>query len=249
MSVLIGFGHSHVVALANGFDESHRDAQSPFSTIEAEFHYLYAPEFIPNCEDSGGRTVLNARILDKLAGSGGAPVILSLGGNEHNVLSILQLFEKFDFILGEEPDLPLQGEVEIYPEAMLRETLRDWMGDTLRALRAFREASAAPMVQIEPPPPIPKAQILAHPGELLPDPRMRGKIAPEWVRHKMWRVATRLYRETCAATGVDYIAVPPQALDADGMLAAPYLGADATHANAAFGRMMLQMALLRLTTT
>lgn len=249
MSDFIGFGHSHVVALANGFDEIRHDAQSPFSTIAGEFHYLYSPEFIPNCEDSGGRTVLNARVLDALAGSGGAPVILSLGGNEHNVLSILQLFEKFDFILGEKPELRLQGEVEIYPEAMLRETLRDWMGDTLCALRTFRDASEAPMVQIEPPPPIPKAHILAHPGELLPEPKTRGKIAPECVRHKMWRVTTRLYRETCAAVGVDYIEVPPQALDADGMLAAPYLGTDATHANAAFGSMMLKMALLRLTKT
>jgi hypothetical protein len=249
MSAFIGFGHSHVVALANGFDDIRREAEAPFSSFAAEFHYLYSPEFVPNCEHSGGRPVLNARVLDALARSGGAPVILSLGGNEHNVLSILQFFEKFDFILGDRPDLPLQKEVEIYPEAMMRETLRDWMGDSLCALRAFRDASEAPMVQIEPPPPIPKAHILAHPGELLPDPKTRGKIAPEWVRHKIWRVATRLYRETCAATGVDYIAVPPQTLDADGMLAAPYLGADATHANAAFGRMMLKIALLRLTKT
>jgi hypothetical protein len=226
-----------------------RDASasnSSSSVQDCAFHYLYAPEFTPNLSSAAHPRTLNPAILSKLEHGEPQWIILSLGGNEHNVLSILQLYEKYDFILGEEPDLPLTAGAEIYPEAMARETLRDWMSDALDLLLAFRRESQAPMAQVAPPPPLPKAHILAHPGDLLPDATVRTKISPDILRYKMWRLACGLYRETCQKAGIGYIRTPADMIDENGMLAEPYWGADATHANEAFGRRMIEEALQHL---
>ena len=158
----------------------------------------------------------------------------------------MQLYQKYDFILGEQPQLPLEHGAEIYPEAMIRETLRDWMSDLLALLRAFRDASRAPMAQIEPPPPLPRSHVLAHPGDLLPDRAAREKVSSDGLRHKMWRVASGLYRETCIKLGISYIEAPPDLIDNSGMLTQSCWGADATHANEVFGRRMLEETFLRL---
>jgi hypothetical protein len=247
MSPFLAFGHSHIVALAKGFDSKRQyGAASSKTTPNSSFHYLYSPEFAPNLSPEREGKALHPAIRDKLERSEPHCVILSLGGNEHNVLSILQLYQKYDFILAEQPQLPLEGGAEIYPEAMIRETLRDWMGDSLDLLRAFRAASGAPMAQIEPPPPLPKSHVLAHPGDLLPNPAAREKVSPDGLRHKMWRVASGLYRETCKQLGISYIEAPQDLIDNNGMLTQSCWGADATHANEVFGRRMLEETFLRL---
>ena len=249
MSLFIAFGHSHIVALAKGFDQMRRSGVASLSKDvgECSFHYLYDAEFSPNITDAANSRALNPAILSKIERSEPRSVILSLGGNEHNVLSILQLYERYDFILGEQPDLPLTPGAEIYPEAMARETLRDWMSEALDLLLAFRSTSSVPIVQIAPPPPLPKKHILAHPGDLLPDPALRKKISPDNLRYKLWRLACGLYRETCRKAGIFFIETPSDVVDENGMLAERYWGVDATHANEDFGRRMMDEAFQRLT--
>jgi hypothetical protein len=247
MPPFLAFGHSHIVALAKGFGNMGQNGSDiSMNSPCGSFHYLYSAEFVPNLTTEAKLPTLHPTISSELSRCEHHFVILSLGGNEHNVLSILQLYQKYDFILAEQPQLPLIPEAEIYPEAMVRETLRDWMAEALDLLRAFRRGSRAPMAQIAPPPPLPKAHVLAHPGDLLPDPGVREKVSPDSLRYKMWRVACSLYRETCKEAGIGYIEVPPDVIDARGMLADPYLGGDATHANEAFGRRMMAEAFSRL---
>ncbi len=210
------------------------------------FHYLYAPEFSPNLT-SASPPKLNSAIQDKLDRARADWVILSLGGNEHNILSIVQLYEKYDFILGEQPELSLTPGAEIYPEAMARETLRERMAETLDLLLAFRSASPAPMAQVAPPPPLPKAHVLAHPRELLPNPIYRNRISPDSLRFKMWRVACGLYRDICQKAGIFFVETPSGVVDEDGMLTKCYQGADATHANEAFGQRMMEEAFRHFT--
>ncbi len=236
------FGHSHVVALAHGYDTMLADGTAP----PGVFRYLYAPAYSPVLTGEKGRESLNPALAKLIAEGNHRGLVLSIGGNQHNVLSILQLHEKYDFVLGDDPSLPLDAEAEIYPEAMIRETLRDWLDPSFRELAAFRAASDLPMVQVAPPPPLPRAHVLAHPGELLPDRRRHKAVARDSIRHKVWRVQQNLYRERCAALGIGFVSAPESVRDADGMLAPAFLGTDATHANAAFGRILLGEALRRL---
>lgn len=243
----VGLGHSHVVALAKGaYALQAGAALFDGRPIEGRFHYLYDKAFEPPFVDGSARRALNPKILEALAAGAPEFVIASMGGNEHNVLSIVQLYQRYDFILGEAPDLPLESNAEILPEALIRETLREWMDEKVAVLRAVREATKLPIVQIAPPPPLPRAQVIAHPREFFRNAVDLRKLSPDPLRHKMWRVQLGLYRELCAEIGVLYVEPPVDMIGDDGMLAQKAWGGDATHANELFGRATVAEAIGRL---
>lgn len=239
----VGLGHSHIVALARGAYALHaRGFEIDGETTAGKFHYLYNSEYAPPFRDDGST---NPNILAALKQDAPRFVLTAMGGNEHNVLSMVRFSPAFDFILGEKPDLPLERG-EIVPESVVRESLRQHAADSLAVLRAVRAATDLPVVQIEPPPPAPRAQVLAYPKEFFRSVIDVRKISPELLRHKMWRVQAAVYREVCKQIGVHYIETPQQLIDGDGMMAEAALGDDATHANAFYGETMVAEALRRV---
>jgi len=247
MTRYLGFGHSHIVAVAKGAYALQAKEQANAGTpAEASFHYLYDAPFHPawleaEQRETAGR--LNGAILDKLLSAAPQFVVLSVGGNEHNVLSFSAQDRPYDFILSEEPDAPLCANAEIIPESAIRETLHGWMKDKIAILDALSRASAAPCMLISPPPPLPRAHVLAHPGELVRLGVDSLQIAPEHLRAKMWHLQTRIYEKICADINVAFIPVPPEFIDENGMLTAEACGNDATHANEIFGEAVMQHAL------
>jgi hypothetical protein len=236
----VGFGHSHIVAIAHGcYALMEREEKFDDRLLEARFFYFDGEELSPPIVEGA----LNPNLLKKIAEQNAQCVLLSVGGNEHCALSIVQLQERFDFILGAEPDLPLEPEATVLPEAVVRETLREAMAEVIDTLRAFREATDLPLAQIQPPPPLPGSQVLANPGEFLHRIVDAGRLSSDWLRYKMWRVQDGLYRETCARLGVFYAPVPAEFITGDGMLAPLVWGKDATHANSLFGERMAREAL------
>lgn len=238
----VGLGHSHIVALAKGAYSLIAKGVDLAEPTTCTFHYLYDDPFDPPFEAGGA---MNPNILR--AASEGAPrfILASMGGNEHNVLSVQQASPRFDFVLGENPGLPLDRSAEILTESLVRETLRSWMREKTDVLGALRAATALPIYQVEPPPPLPRAHVLAYPKELFRSIVDRRTMAPDILRYKMWRAQCSVYREICADCGVEYVATPPQTIDGTGMLAGPWCGPDATHANEAFGELMVREVLDR----
>ncbi len=247
MLSFVGFGHSHIVALAKGCHALQQQGRlfGGFA-IGGDFNYLYQPALVPAVSDTPREGSLNPEILARLARNDPRFILLSIGGNEHNVLSIVQLYRRYDFILGEEPDLPLEPGAEILPEAVIRETLREWMAEALNLLEALRRATKAPMAQIEPPPPLPTEQVMAHPQEFFDKAVEKSKLSSDCLRHKVWRVQAGIYRECCERIGVTYVPVPSELVDQRGTLVQAAWGRDATHANAWFGQRMIEEAMRRL---
>lgn len=239
----VGLGHSHIVALAKGAyalaAEMEANGQTPFACA---FHYLYDAQYEPAFSDDG----FNPRIVEALTRDNPDFALLSIGGNEHNVLSIAQWDPPYDFILGEDPDLPLTPRAAIFPEAAAREAIRGWLVDKAAVLHALRAASSMPLMHIEPPPPLPREQILAHPKEFFRSAMQARNLAPDTLRYKMWRVQTRLMRDLCAAERILYLETPPDLQDSSGLLRIEACGDDATHANESYGRTMVSQALQRL---
>ncbi|MDE2363472.1 MAG: hypothetical protein KGM42_12405 [Hyphomicrobiales bacterium] len=240
----VGLGHSHVVALARGaYALQARGAQFAGEPFSSKFHYLYdAPYEPPFLETEEGRR-LNPSIADALSDGDPLFVLTSVGGNEHNVVSIAQRGPRFDFILGEQPELPLDARSEIIPEAAIRETLRDWMEPKVEVLRAISATTARLVVQIEPPPPLPREQVLAYPKEFFRTVFDQRRMSSDTLRYKMWRVQTALLREACESIGAHYVDTPADMMDDDGMLMLSFCGKDATHANEAYGEAMIERAL------
>ncbi len=232
------FGHSHIVALAKGaYALETKQARAGQRQTAGGFHYLYDAAYVPEVQTGADGPVLHPAIVQTLDAGPGV-VILSVGGNEHNVLSIAQASPQFDFILGSAPDLPLDRHAEIIPESVLRETLRDWMGVKIDTMRAIRKATTVPVIQVEPPPPLPREQVLAYPKEFFQKTLLR-KVSPDLLRYKMWRLQTELYREICADLGIEYVVTLPDFIGPDGMLVRSAWAADATHANELFGERMM----------
>lgn len=241
MPDFLGFGHSHIVAIAKGCYELQQSG-APFA---GQFFYLYDPEFTPALTSGGGGRRLHPRILEKIETLAPQFVALSIGGNEHNALSMVQLNRRFDFISSERPDLPLETGAEILPEAVITEAVREWMEDTFSTIRAFREATQLPLVQLEAPPPLPREQVLAYPKEFFRAAVDLRKLSSEALRHKMWRIQAKLFRELCEHEDVLYISAPTDLIGEDGMLARPAWGQDASHANSLFGRRMVEEMMAR----
>jgi hypothetical protein len=240
----VGLGHSHVVALAKGaYALQAQGAMVAGETFACRFHYLYDARYEPPFISEGGELRLNRSIGEALRENDPRFILTSIGGNEHNVLSIAQRDRRFDFILGEEPNLPVDDRAELLPEAAVRETLRDWMKDKTDVLTAIRAATGAPIVQIEPPPPLPRAQVLAYPKEFFRSLLDQRNMSSDTLRYKMWRVQSELLREICAEAGIVYVRNPPDVIDSDGMLLRHACGKDATHANDSYGEAIVARAL------
>ena len=65
------------------------------------------------------------------------------------------------------------------------------------------------------------------------------KLNPPRLRYKLWLVSQMLQQEIAKAQGIPFVSSPPETLDADGYLR-PEFAKDFTHANQAYGGIMLR---------
>lgn len=243
MANFTGLGHSHIVALAKGaYALEAKGTEIAGGAICGRFRYLYDEAYMPPFVDAAG-TRLNPAIEKALDEGGAQFLLLSMGGNEHNVASMRQPAPRFDFILSGEPDAPLDPHAEIVPEAAIRETLRDYMSESMRVLRAIRAASPLPMVLVEPPPPLPRAQVLAYPREFFRSQFEQRGMSSDALRRKVWRVQTGMMRQASDDLAISYVETPETVFGGDGLLAPWACGQDASHANESYGEIMIAAAV------
>ncbi len=65
-------------------------------------------------------------------------------------------------------------------------------------------------------------------------------VTPGSTRMALWKIVQAMLADSAAATGATFVPVPPEALDGQGYLRGVLATADATHANAAYGRLVWQ---------
>jgi hypothetical protein len=231
MREVLVIGHSHLTAV----QFAHIEAGGG---TEIEFFGVTLPKFHPESEGRRLHPAIQARI-------DAAPSKLHvsmLGGNDHCVICLANDPRRFDFVLPEEPDLYTDPQAEIIPASLLRVELKRRITRYLDALEAYRAAVPGRLVHIESPPPVPSEMFIgSHPdtfGGVLAE---RG-VAPALFRYKMWRLHSGLYREACARLGVEFLPVPREMQDEQGMLVQP-AWRDATHANTFYGRYVLAQLL------
>lgn len=237
----VGMGHSHVVALARGAYEARGSGQTGGDSL-LEFHYLHEEAFIPPLLRAGAAERLNPAIHAALARPALDFALLSLGGNEHNALSLAPE-PPFDFVAADAQDEPLRAGAWIMPEAAVREALRERMDERLRLAQALRAAfPRLRFVLTEPPPPLP-VQIVARRTQEFGASLDVARFADDGLRVKVWRVQAAMLRDLAAELDFAHVGTPPEFVDATGLLSPSAWGEDATHANAAFGRATFLAAL------
>lgn len=171
-------------------------------------------------------------------------VLSAIGGNQHAVYGTIQHPIPFSFF---EPgsDAPLEADVGIIPyrilEANFGKGIRARDGQSLEALR---KATPARLIHLlAPPPKRDNDHILRHHESRFAEENIAelGVSSPE-LRMKFWKLQRRILEEVGRDYGFEVLGPPPAALDEDGFLAPEYYASDATHANVAYGELVLVQA-------
>jgi hypothetical protein len=164
-------------------------------------------------------------------------VLSLIGGSAHTVLGVVEHPRPFDFVLPSAPRLPVDQTREIVPAEAVRAKLYEMAMPYLENLTALLAVARGPVLQIEPPPPVADEERIRRfmPWDMFPgQPR---EIAPKWMRYKLWRMHVEVIRTICSTFGVNVMAAPKAAMDADGFLANDY-DQDGAHANGAYGALL-----------
>lgn len=195
--------------------------------------------FIPGAIETndGQRRFAGAMAAGIAESPPGMPLISSMGGGSHAVLSTAAHPQPFDFVLPEAPDLPLDPEAEILPYAAVRRLLEADVREFLELTEMLATAGRGPVFHVDAPPPVADgAYIRPHmPWEYFPG--RRHEISPKWHRYRMWRLNTDIAREHAKRIGVGFIGHPREAEDAEGFLSQAF-SQDGVHGDPAYGRLL-----------
>jgi hypothetical protein len=182
-------------------------------------------------------------LLAKLAALEPGDLAVSvIGGNQHSVFGLVQHPQAFDFHSRERPDLPVLPRHEVIPYRVLR----DQFEAALRAhegVRIPRIVSETRARLVHLPPPAPKEDashiLRRHETDFAKAGILERGVTPITVRLKLWELQVSLLRELCAEWQAELMPVPPASLTPLGCLSPDYYAHDATHANEAYGALVL----------
>lgn len=163
-------------------------------------------------------------------------IFCSFGGSEHNVFGLLEAPIKFDFMLPHSAELLDDREVVSY--GLIWATLAEAMKRHLAQILELREIFGRSVTHICTPPPfreIGEAGVLPR---VFHD-KMHLGLAPAELRKKIYFTHSAIARHFCLQNDVPFRSPPRGANDSDGFLMPKYCSADPTHANAAYGRLVL----------
>ncbi len=170
-------------------------------------------------------------------------VLSAIGGNQHAVYSTIQHPLAFTFF--EPASSAPVPDASIIPYRILESDfskgIRARDGASLKALR---DATRARVVHVlAPPPKRDNEHILKHHESRFALDNIVGLgVSPPELRMKFWKLQRRILEDVCEEFGIEVLPPPPAALDEEGFLAPEYYASDATHANPAYGELVLVQA-------
>lgn len=166
-------------------------------------------------------------------------VVLRMLGTQHNVLGLIQHEQPFDFFLARGDEAAcFEAPAAVIPEAALRDMFISLLaGERISRIRQI----VARMCLLAPPPPNPDTQLIMARAK-----KYRGKltaehgISPAGLRLKLWQLEMSVLHQFCDRQNIQFVLPPDSALSSDGFLKAEFRGADALHANASYGELVLK---------
>jgi hypothetical protein len=172
---------------------------------------------------------------------GDNPVHSFIGGTRYLSLGLgmLEHPRPYDFVLRSHPDLPIEPATELIPLEAMRRVLEDGIGIHLRLFEGIAKVAKGPVYHYEPPPP-PRAPSVAVKTGKGRQPAADDAVAGQpWLRFKLWRLHSEIVKNHAEGCGAVFVDCPEAAFDGDGFLR-PDLILNATHANAAYGALVLE---------
>jgi hypothetical protein len=178
-------------------------------------------------------------------------------GNQHFREFMFAPSQPFDFAVASRPDLQVDETAELVPELAVRQYFAPSLSELTELVPEMRAAGGPGVVLLGPPPP--KDDIERQRWQLFERPKfvemaaaLGGDIstlplAPELLHLKMWQVITDMLRALAETHAVPFVGTPPEAVKPNGFLRDELGAEDLTHANRAYGELVLRdLALLAM---
>ncbi len=171
------------------------------------------------------------------------------GGNEHNAHFLFQPARRFDFVPSDGSDDGIDPSAELVPETMIRAKYALTLSILAYTLGKMRARPGARVAVVGTPPP--KAdqdylrEILATEPDLMARAAATGldirqvEISSYALRFKLWRLLQDCLRGIAEEAGCRFVHVPDVVYTAQGGLERTYWAHDLSHANDAYGEIML----------
>lgn len=235
---MLCIGHSHMgcVLLAAQAKGSNLPAIILKDQVAGHFNGL---AFDKAVLDDSERTLSPAteRIVERASG----PIFSFVGGPRLEI-GLRRHPQPFDFVLPEQPDLPIDPEAELIPSAALATALKkkkDAYG-YYNILDRIAAVAKGPVYQFEWPPPAADEWLVNRVSARQRSGRS-GRELPvnRFLRYKLWRLTSQTLREHTAKLGFTFVPHPPAAADEEGFLRIEYVR-NASHANPAYGALVLE---------
>jgi hypothetical protein len=224
---ILAIGHSHLGCVEHA-------ASAVGLEIDAVNFWL-APEA---CIATEGTLRLSDE-LRTVVGKHRGPILSFIGGSSHTVLGVLVHPRRFDFVLVEQPELPVHPDAELLPQNAVAAMLRAHMKGYLDLMGEVAGVASAPIYHFESPPPYWNGDRMRKfiPWSLFPD--MKQEVSVATFRWKMWRLHSALIRDWCEANGMRFVPCPEESLDERGFLAEACFH-DGLHGGPAYGGLLVE---------
>ncbi|NWK95770.1 hypothetical protein DM806_08790 [Sphingobium lactosutens] len=169
-------------------------------------------------------------------------IFLSLHGNFHNVISLIENPVPFSVGDTEQGHVPGDDAIDrvFIPEDMMRAFVEAELQATtfIHFPKLVAHFAAAKIFHLcAPPPSGDQAHIRNFPGVFKDQLHLR--VSPLPLRLKLYRIQCELFRQACDQHGISFVDVPDAALSDSGALKRDYWNDDPTHGNLQYGRLVI----------
>ena len=232
---ILVFGDSHSDALKRAHQERGGSSENAHLVV-VRFSGLKNGNEIGDASLDAAASMVTESPADAL-------IVSAIGGNQHQVLGLVQHPTAFDFVEPGGPHLlDSQPSVQIPYRTMwavFEGKLRGRDGQRLTTLRA---AAGRPIYHLTPPPPKESAaHILQRYETAFVDAGLAAKgVTPAAIRLKLWRLQCAVLKSLCTEWDIRLLPPPEGTQTSEGFLKPDYYKNDATHANDAYGELVLR---------
>lgn len=192
------------------------------------------------------------QIIELIARSRDHDLVVScIGGNQHQMIALIQHPQPFDVTLPGEPDIHVEPGSVLVPYQQIRALLDSGIrGRDGERLRQIREAARGKVYHLLPPPPKEDvAHVLAnHETPFARAGIVERGVTPAGIRLKIWKIQSDVLAALARELNIILLPPPAAALTSTGFLAPDYYADDATHANHGYGSLVIEQ-IMRLAMT
>lgn len=167
-------------------------------------------------------------------------IVTAIGGNEHNIIGIVNHPQMFDFILSSNPDMEINDKAKIIPEKLVESIFNKRLGSKFKEILSLRDAFSIPIIVLQPPPVKSNEQVLKSGGIFAERIKLHG-VSPITLRKKLWILQSELVRKFCEEQELIFLPIPTESIGDDGcMVEQASKDDDPTHANQWYGKKVLE---------